>query len=164
MFIVSWSCVWIFIQKIPPWEIWHVTLQFQIKFFQFNAYFLAKISMKFHSKSTSLRNMTHNTSIPNLNSTILCLFLAEISMKFHSKSTSLRNMTCNSSIRNHYFMNFCFFLLKLSMKFHSKDISLRIMIQTTSIPNPNWSIWCLFWPEIEYEILFNRDLLEKYDT
>ena len=100
VFIVSWSCVWIFIQKIPPWEIWHVTLQFQIKFFQFCAYFLAKISMKFHSKSTSLRNMTHNTSITNLNSTILSLFLAEISMKSHSKDTSLRNMTYNTWIWN----------------------------------------------------------------
>ena len=120
--------------------------------------------MKFYSKDTSLRNMTHNTSIPNLNSTILCLFLAEISMKFHSKSTSLRNMTCNSSIQNHDFMKFCLFLLKLSMTFHSKDTSLRIMVQTTSIPHHNLSIWCLFWPEIEYEVLFKRDLLEKYDT
>ena len=99
--IVSWSCVWIFIQKIPPWEIWLVTLEFRNKkFFEFCAFFLAEISMKFHSKSTSLRNMTHNTSITNINSTILCLFLAEISMKSHSKDTSLRNMTYNTSIWN----------------------------------------------------------------
>ena len=120
MFIVSWSCVWTFIQKIPPWEIWHVTLQFQIKFFQFNAYFLAKISMKFHSKSTSLRNMTHNTSIPNLNSTILCLFLAEISMKFHSKDTSLRNITHTTSFPNQNFTILCLLWAEVVYEFSFK--------------------------------------------
>ena len=42
LLIVSWSWVWNFIQKIPPWEIWHVTLQFRIKISQFCAYFWAQ--------------------------------------------------------------------------------------------------------------------------
>ena len=37
--IVSWNWVWNFIQMTPLWEIWHITLQFQIKIFQFCAYF-----------------------------------------------------------------------------------------------------------------------------
>ena len=59
--------------------------------------------MKFYSKDTSLRDMTHNTSIPNQNFSILCLFLAEISMKCYSKDSSLRNMTHNTSIQNQNF-------------------------------------------------------------
>ena len=39
LLIVSWNWVWNFIQKIPPGTIWHITLQFQIKIFQFCAYF-----------------------------------------------------------------------------------------------------------------------------
>ena len=138
--------VWNFIQKISIWEIWHIPLHFQIRISRFCVYCELKLCMNFHSKDTSCRNMTCNSSIPNQIISILCLLLAEISMKFHSKSTSLRNMTCNSSIRNHDFMNFCLFLLKLSMKFHSTDTSLRIMMETTLIPNHNLSIWCLFWP------------------
>ena len=78
------------------------------------------MSMKFHSNDTSLRNMTHNTSIQNQNFSILCLILAEISMKFHSKNTSLRNITHNTSSQNQHFSILCFFLAKLRMKFHSK--------------------------------------------
>ena len=37
--IVSWNWVWNFMQMTPLWEIWHITLQFQIKIFQFCAYF-----------------------------------------------------------------------------------------------------------------------------
>ena len=51
--------------------------------------------------------MTHNTSIPNLNSTILCIFLAEISMKFSSKDTSLRNITHTISFPNQNFRILC---------------------------------------------------------
>ena len=57
--------------------------------------------------------MTHNTSIPNQNFSILWLFLAEISMKFHSDDTSLRNMTHNTSIPNKIFQFCAYFLLKL---------------------------------------------------
>ena len=62
--------------------------------------------MKFHSKDTTLRNMTQTTSIPNQNFTNLFLLLAGISMKFYSKDTSLRNITCSCSIQNHNFRNF----------------------------------------------------------
>ena len=69
--------------------------------------------MKCHSNDTYLRSMTHNTSIPNQNFSILRLFLAEISMKFYSKDTSLRNMTHNTSIANEN-CSFCaYFWLKL---------------------------------------------------
>ena len=95
-----WNWVWSFIQKIPPWELWYKPLQFQITIYQFGAYFGLKLNMKFYSNETSLRNMIHNTSIPNQIFSILCLLLAEISMKFHSKDTSLRNMTNNTSIPN----------------------------------------------------------------
>ena len=44
--------------------------------------------------------MTHNSSIPNQNLSILWLFLPELSMKFHSEDTSLRNMTHSTSIQN----------------------------------------------------------------
>ena len=59
--------------------------------------------MKFDFKDTALKNMTHNTSIPNQHFSILCLVLAEISMRFHSKNNSLRNMTHNTSIQNQNF-------------------------------------------------------------
>ena len=59
--------------------------------------------MKFDFKDTTLKNMTHNTSIQNQHFSILCLILAEISMRFHSKNNSLRNMTHNTSIQNQYF-------------------------------------------------------------
>ena len=73
--------------------------------------------------------MTHNTSIPNQNFSILCLLLAEISMKFYSKDTSLRNMMCNSSIQNpKIFMNFCLLLV---------EIEYEIFIQMI----PPWEIW-----------------------
>ena len=72
VFIVSWSCVWRFIQKIPPWELWYKPLQFQIPNYQFGAYFGLKLSMKFHLKETSLRNMTHNTSTLIQIFSILC--------------------------------------------------------------------------------------------
>ena len=127
---------------------WHITLLFQIKFFLFCAYFWLKLSMKFHSKDTSLRSMTHKTSIPNLDSTILCLFLAEIGMKFHLEVTSLRNMTHNTSIPNQIFSICCLFLAEISMKFHSKDTSLRSMTHKTSIPNLDSTIFCLFLAEI----------------
>ena len=72
LLIVSWNWVWNFIQMIPPWEIWHITLQFQIKISQIppweilcNLFYWLKLSMNFHSNDTSLRNMTHNTSIQN---------------------------------------------------------------------------------------------------
>ena len=131
VFIVSWSCVWRFIQKIPPWELWYKPLQFQIPNYQFGAYFGLKLSMKFYLKETSLRIMTHNTSTPNQIFSILCLFLADISMKFHSKSTSLRNMTHNASIPNQIFSILCLFLAEISMKFHSKRTSLRSMTHNT---------------------------------
>ena len=63
------------------------------------------MSTKFHSNDTSLRNMTHNTSIQNQNFSILCLILAEISMRFHSKNNSLRNKTHNTSIQDQNFTN-----------------------------------------------------------
>ena len=91
------------------------------------AYCYLKLSMRFHSNDTSLRNMTHNTSIPNQNFSILCIFLAEVSMKFHSEDTSLGNMTHNTSIPNINFSILCLFLAEISLKFHSKDTSLRNM-------------------------------------
>ena len=128
--LMPWlKLVWNFIQKIPPWEIWHITLQFQIKILQFCAYFWLKFVWNFSQK------------IPPWE-------ISHIPYQFQ--------------IRISRFCVYC--ELKFCMKFHSKDTSLRIMIQTTSIPNPNLSIRCLFWPEIENEILFKRDLLEKYDT
>ena len=92
--------VWNFIQKISIWEIWHIPLHFQLRISRFCVYCELKLCMNFHSKDTSFRNMTCNSSIPNQIISILCLFLAEISMKFHSKDTSLRNMTHNTSISN----------------------------------------------------------------
>ena len=76
--------------------------------------------MKFHSEDTSLRDMTHNISIPNQIFSILCLFLAKISMKFHSKDTSLRHMTGNSSIQNHNFMCFCLLLVEIEYEISFK--------------------------------------------
>ena len=135
--------------------------------------------MKFHSNDTSLRNMTHNTSIPTENFSILCSFLAEISMNFHSKDTSLGNMTCNSSIPNHNssiqshnFMNFLLIvrwnwvwnfiqriilwdIWRVTLQF--KIISLQFKIIDS------WIFWWLL-VEIEYEISFKWHLLEKYDT
>ena len=98
--------VWNFIQKILPGTIWHIALQFQLNNCTNLCFFLAEISMRFHSEDTSLRNMTHSTSIPNINYSILCLFLAEVSMKFHSEDTSWNNMTHNTSIPNQIFFNF----------------------------------------------------------
>ena len=64
---------------------------------------LVEIEYEISSNDTSLRNMTHNTSIQNQNFSILCLILAEISMRFHSKNNSLRNKTHNTSIQNQNF-------------------------------------------------------------
>ena len=135
--------------------------------------------MKFHLNDTSLRNMTHTTSIQNKNFSVLCSFLAEISMNFHSKDTSLRNMTCNSSIPNHNssiqshnFMNFLLIvswnwvwnfiqrippwdIWRVTLQF--KIISLQFKIKIS------W-IYCWLLVEIEYEISFKWHLLEKYDT
>ena len=117
----------------PPWEIWHITLQFKIvKFFNFVLkIFLAEISMKFHSEERktlflaeiSMKfwpfwNKKNNTSIQNQIFSILCLFLAEISLKFYSKDTSLKNMTHNVSFQNQNFSILCLFLDEISMKFH----------------------------------------------
>ena len=74
MLIVSWNWVWNFIQKIPPWEIWHITLAIPSQILSILCLFLAEISIKFRSKKTLLRNKTHNTSIPN---PIFSKFLAE---------------------------------------------------------------------------------------
>ena len=76
--------------------------------------------MNFKSKDTSLRNMTHNTSIPNQIFSILCFFLAEISMKFHSKKTLLRNKTHNISIPDQIFSICADFWLKLVWTFIQK--------------------------------------------
>ena len=99
--------VWNFTQKIPPWEIWHITVLFKIKIFSILCLIFGEISMKFHSKNTSLRNMTHNTSIQNQHLSILCLFLAEIRMKFHIKDNALKNMTQTTLIPNQNFRNLC---------------------------------------------------------
>ena len=103
-----------------PGTIWHIALQFQLNNCTNLRFFLAEISMRFHSKDTSLRNMTHSTSFPNKNFSILCLFLAEISMKFHSENTSLRNMTHNTSIPNQIFSILCFFWLRFVWNFIEK--------------------------------------------
>ena len=63
--------------------------------------------MKFYSKDTSFRDMTHNTSIQNQHFSILCLFLAELRMKFHFKDTALKNMTQTTLIPNQNFRNLC---------------------------------------------------------
>ena len=47
--------------------------------------FLAEISMKFHSKDTSLRNMTCNCSTQNHNFKNSCLLLVEIEYEFSFK-------------------------------------------------------------------------------
>ena len=100
MLIASKNCIWILSQKIPPWVILHIPPHSKIRISRFCVYCELKLCMNFHSKDTSLRNMTCNSSIPNQIFSILCLFLDEISMTFHSKSTSLRNMTHNTSIPN----------------------------------------------------------------
>ena len=144
--------------KKDPLVKWHITLLFQIKFFLFCAYFWLKLSMKFHSKDTSLKNMTHNTSIPNQNFTNLCLLSAEISMKFHSKIPpwEIRLVTLQFNITFHEFL---LIMLKLSMKFHSKDTSLRDMKHNTSIPNQIFSILCLFFAEIRMKFQWKKTLL-----
>ena len=125
---------------IPPWEIWHITLEFQLKIFQFCAYFWLKFGWNFIQK-TLLWNKTHNTSILNKSFSILCWFLAKISMKFHSKDTSLRNMTCNSSIQNHNFMNFCLFSVESEYEISLKKTLLRNKTHNTSIPNQTSTIF-----------------------
>ena len=117
--------------------------------------------MKFHSKRTFLRSMTHNTSIQNQYFTILCLLLAEISMKFYSKGTSLRNMTHNTSIQNLNSTNLCIFVSEISMKIHSKSTSLRYMTHNNKL---RFHEFLLIFDKIEYEVSFNRYLLENYDT
>ena len=62
--------------------------------------------MKFHSEDTSLRDMTHNTSIPNQIFSILCLCLAQISMKFHWEDTALRKKTHKHFCSRSKFFNF----------------------------------------------------------
>ena len=109
MLIASKNCIWNLSQKIPPWVILHIPPHSKIRISRFCVYCELKLCMNFHSKDTSLRNMTHNTSIPNLNSTILCIFLAEISMKFSSKDTSLRNITHTISFPNQNFKILCLF-------------------------------------------------------
>ena len=60
LLIVSWNWVWNFIQMIPPWEIWHITLLFQIKIFQFCAYFWLRLVWNFIKKrpSCEIRHIT----------------------------------------------------------------------------------------------------------
>ena len=91
--------------------------------------------------------MTHNTSIPNQNFSILCLFLAEISIKYHLEDTSLKNMTHNTYIPNQNFSILCLFLAEISMKYHLEDTSLSNMTHNTYIPNQTFSILCLFLAE-----------------
>ena len=51
VFIVTWNWVWNFIQMIPPWKIWHTTLQFQIKFVKIlRAYCWLKLVWNFIQK------------------------------------------------------------------------------------------------------------------
>ena len=118
--IASWNCVWNFIQKIPPWEISHIPLHFQIRISRFCVYCELKLCMNFHSRDTSLGNMTCNSSIPNQTFSILCLFLAKISMKFHSKSTSLRNITQTTSFPNQNFTILCLLWAEVVYEFSFK--------------------------------------------
>ena len=149
MLIVTWNWVWNFIQMIPPREIWHITLKFQIKILKIFGWNLHEVSFK----EIPPWEISHNTSIPNQICSIFDFWLhskippweiwhitlqfqikilqicAYFWLKLVSKDTSLRDMMCNSSIQNHIFMNFCLLLV-----------------------------------EIEYEFSFKWYLLEKYDT
>ena len=60
LLIVSWHWPWNFIQMIPPWEIWHITHLFQIKFSKFCAYFWLKLLWNFIKKipPSEIRHIT----------------------------------------------------------------------------------------------------------
>ena len=115
--------VWNFIQKIPPWEIWHKLLQFKIKFLQeFVLLLLAEIEYEISFKwNTSLKNMTHNTSIPNQNLSNLCLLLAEIRYEISFKRYhpwEILHKPLQFKIIILQICAYCY--LKLSMKFSFK--------------------------------------------
>ena len=148
---------WDLIQKIPSWEIWHITIQFQNQIFSILCFFLAEISMKFHWKKTLLWNDTHNTSIPNQIFSILCLFLAEISLTFHSKDTSLRNMTCNSSIQNHNFMSFSLLLVEIEYEISFKWYLLEKYDTKHFYSKSKFSQFCAyFWLKLEWNFIEKR--------
>ena len=132
---------------LPPWEIWHITFQFQIKFSQFCADFWLRLAWNFIQKYLIEKYETqHFYSKSNFLNFVL--ILAEISMKSYSDDTSFRNKTHNTSIPNHIFSILCLLLAEITMKFHSKDTSLRNMTHNMSFPNQNFSILWLFLAEI----------------
>ena len=160
--IFGWNWVWNFIQKIPPWEIWHITLLLKIKIVRFCAYFCLKLVWNFIQKIPRWE-IWHRTLQLQIKIVRFCAyFWLKLVWNLIQKIPpwEIWHITLLFQIK---ISQFCaYFWLKLVWNFSQKIPPWEISHIPLLIPNTNFTFQdfvFILWAEIVYEISFKRYLL-----